>query len=422
VALLALLLRAGFVLETQVVDPLRADAAHYACYAANLHEHGTFSLDPGPDPRPDSFRSPGYPAFLLLHRVLFGASRLYDAARWSQVVLDVGTVLLAFALARRLLPWAGALAAALLTALSPHLVAATGYLLTESLTAFALTLGLWALHGVVRGEGRGWVCGGAFGLASLTNESLAPLPFLLVWLAWRRLPPELRSARRGLAVVALTCGAALAAWAARNALVLAPDALRGSSRALQTISHGSYPDFVFRDPRWRYMPYRDDPEQPRYGEDPGHFLRVFAQRVAERPLRYASWYGLEKARHLWGFDGLQATREIYTYPASTSVYDEHAAAEATLTVMRALHWPVVLCALFGLLWRRLRPDAAAGTSSLRLLGACVVYVTCLGVVFAPWPRYVVPLRPVLYVLAVAGALAAAAAVRLRRPRPAIAPA
>jgi hypothetical protein len=185
--------------------------------------------------------------------------------------------------------------------------------------------------------------------------------------------------------------------------VLAPDAPRGSSRALQTISHGTYPGLIFRDPRWRCMPYRDDPEQPRFGSDFAHFRTVLAQRVAERPWRYLSWYTVEKPLHLWGFDGLQASRDIYTYEVARSLYDENPVAGATLTVMRWLHWPLVaLAGAAALLLLRRRERARAPALPLCLV-ACLAWGTVVGVVFAPWPRYVIPLRPELFMLAAYGA-------------------
>ncbi len=419
VVVAALALRIGFVVETHVPDPIRADAAHYAQYARNLQEHGTFSLDPGPHPKSDSFRSPGYPVFVLLHRLAVGDAKMYDAVRLSQAVLDSVSVLLAFLLARRLLPFGGALAVATLTALSPHLVANTGYLLTETLTTFALALALLALLRVLSGGDRGVVCGLAFVVATLTNEALTPLPYVLAWLAWRRLPGASgANVRRALRVVVVLCALAHVGWGVRNAVAVGPDAPRGSSRALQTLSHGTYPDFIFADPRFRYMPYRDDPEQPRYGEDLGHFARVFAARVAERPLRYASWYALEKPFYVWGFDGLQATRDIYTYEPSQALYERHAVAGVTLTLMRWLHWPLVAVAGIGLVvLRRRRRDREAQTLQMAMLGACLLFGTLLGTVFAPWPRYVIPMRPALFVVAVFGALAIwkAAVGRLQRP-------
>ncbi|HLU38529.1 MAG TPA: glycosyltransferase family 39 protein [Planctomycetota bacterium] len=410
-----LLLRVGFALDTVVVDPVRADAAHYVQYARNLHAHGVYGLGGGAPPAPDSFRSPGYPAFLLLHLWVFGEDTFCAAVRFTQAVLDGVTVWLAFAIARRLLPFPAALAAAALTACSPHLVANTGYLLTETLTTFALVLAVWALLRLAAGRGRGWLCGAALALATLSNEALLPLAGLLLFVAWRARPDP--AVRRALLVSAAVCAVAQGAWQVRNASLPA-GALRGSSRALQTISHGTYPDFVFHDPRYRLMPYREDPEQPRYGTDPAHFVRVFAERVAERPLRYASWYALEKPLHVWGFDGLQATREIYVYPVARSVYDERPAANLTLAAMRALHWPIVALMAVGLVFARRRPRAACDLLPYRLLGVCILWGTALGVVFAPWPRYVMPMRPLSFVLAAWGGLCLWRALTRQRAAPA----
>jgi hypothetical protein len=249
---------------------------------------------------------------------------------------------------------------------------------------------------------------------SLCNEALAPLLFAVAFVLWRGGVGGRRSAR-ALAWALGLCLVAQGAWAARNAISLAPDAPRGSSRALQTISHGTYPGLETRDPRLRCMPYREDPEQPRFGADFGHFVHVLAARVRERPLRYASWYALEKPFYLWGFDGLQASRDIYTYEPAQSLYDDNAVAGVTLSLMRVLHWPLVALGLLGacMALRRRGTSDTSARLMLRVLAVCLAYGTLLGVVFAPWPRYVLPLRPALFTVAMFAAVAVYRRMRCR---------
>ena len=85
--------------------------------------------------------------------------------------------------------------------------------------------------------------------------------------------------------------------------------------------------------------------------------------------------------------------------------------------MRWLHWPLVAVAAIGLVvLRRRRRDQDPQTLQMAMLGACLVFGTLLGTVFAPWPRYVIPMRPALFVVAVFGVLAIwkAAVGRLQR--------
>jgi hypothetical protein len=85
--------------------------------------------------------------------------------------------------------------------------------------------------------------------------------------------------------------------------------------------------------------------------------------------------------------------------------------------MRWLHWPLVALAAIGLVVLRrrwLKHDAQA--LPMAMLAACLVFGTLLGIVFAPWPRYVIPMRPALFVVAVFGALATWKAAVGRLPR------
>ena len=171
VVVVAAALRVAFVATADVQVPLRVDAGQYAQYAENLVEHGVYSLEDGDAPRPDSFRSPGFPLLLALCRLVAGADGWYDLARWLQVVLSTLTVLAAYALARTFLGFAPALAAAALAALSPHLVVAPAYVLTECLTTFACTAGLWLAFA---GRGRPAVAAGGalLGVAVRATETL----------------------------------------------------------------------------------------------------------------------------------------------------------------------------------------------------------------------------------------------------------
>jgi 4-amino-4-deoxy-L-arabinose transferase-like glycosyltransferase len=432
---LALLLRFAYLRHTEVVDPLRADAGEYARYAANLLLHRTFSSEPPgtESPAPDAFRSPGYPAFLALALWLAPRDPL-PLATAAQAVLSALLVPLGYALGVRFLPRPGALAAALLVALSPHLVTLSGYLLTEVLFAFLLLAALTALErALARGSPAFAVAAGAlFGAAALVNETSLPLLPLLAAAAWvaRPAPPPGAGARRegralllALAVFAL----APAAWSLRGAAVLPPGARSGSDRALQTMLHGTYPGFVYRDPRLRYYAYREDPLAPEMRRSLERLVQVVAERARERPLRYLSWYLVEKPCWLWSWGMLQGASDIHVYEVRTSLYETSRLAALSRAAMRVLHplllavsalgIPLCLARAFG------RREGRAAVRLPLLLLAMGAWQTALGAVFAPWPRYAIPLRPELYLFASWSAIEAGRALRARvRPPPRAAPA
>jgi len=413
---LAAWIRVAYVQDTHLVSPIRADAEEYTSYGYHLQRHGVLSRqDPRlEEPVPDSFRAPGLPVMLALSFEIEErgwVGRWYDAVRGMLVLLGVLTVPLSYLLARRMLPPWAAVTVAGLVAFSPHLVAMTGYVLTETPFTFCLALAT-ALLFAAWDRDRAWLwaaAGGVFGLAYLFNQTVGFVPFLvLAFLAWRRRRSPADASLPSVAGLALCLGVFLIApvgWAARNHFNVPADTAGGSSRALATITHGSYPGFVHEDPRLKYYPYRDDPEQPEYSSSFAKFWPIFSRRVRERPLRYASWYLLEKPYWLWTWNILQGEGDVYVYPRGErgSLYDQSSVARLTKTAMRGLHPVLCLLALAApilllLEGRREGRLPPARTPVLVVLLVLAGY-TALYTVFASWPRYTIPLRPLLYAAA-----------------------
>lgn len=396
VVAVGLALRWGFVATAHQQNPLRADAGHYAQYAHNLLEHGVYSFAERVPPPPDSFRSPGYPVFLAAVRGIAGESWLRVA--WAlQVALGAATVLLAYGLARRFLPFVPALIGTALCALSPHLVVSPAFVLTETLTTFVLTLGLW-MFAAAYDAGRTVRFGLAalvLGLAVLCNEALAFVPLVLAW-------PLLRASGFGRALVFVAIALTpLLVWSARNQS--ADLAHRGSERVIASISHGTYPGMVHEDPRYFGFPYQEDPAQPAFGSSWENLYEVFTARAAADPWRYASWYLLEKPVWLWGWALVQGT-DVYVYQVGNSPYERQAVMRGTWWVMRALHWPVMILAAAAALVLVWNPRRRFGVLP-QSLGLIAVVGTLAYLPVIPDPRYLQPFRPVLFVLAGAAVLA-----------------
>lgn len=406
VVAIGIALRWGFVATAFVPNPLRADAGEYALYAQNLVEHGVYSLSTASPPPPDSFRSPGYPGFLALCRWLGGAGGWLPWAIGLQVAMGGLTVLAAFGLARSFLGFGPALVAAVCTAASPHLVAATAYVLTECFTAFVLTAGLWLTALAWRGGlGTAALAGGTLGVAALGNETLAFVPIVAAALAWRSL------GRQRTLVLLLSALLLPAAWAVRNRCQEL--ARTGTDRVVASISHGSYPGMVFRDPKFRGIPYREDPAQPEFGSSWSNLATVLSARAVEAPWRYASWYLLEKPVWLWRWDLVQGNGFL-VYDVSNNPYDRQAVVAATGWLMRWLHWPLMLAGAAAALWGAARCRRSHGPAAL--LGLVVVGGTLAYLPVIPDPRYLQPVRPAIFVLAASGWWALARFCRtLHRP-------
>ena len=405
VVTVAAVLRAGFVSVARVHVPLRADAGEYAQYAKNLCMHGTYSVSAAVPPAPDSFRSPGYPLFLALCRWLGGDGNWQLLATALQVLLGTLTVLLVYRLARTVVEFWPALVATALCALSPHLVVGCEYLLTECVTTFVVVAALWLVFGA-SSRARLVAAAAVCGFAVLCNEALVFLPLAIAW-------PLLRTGRGRALLFTLAAFVPFAAWSVRNRVQ--PLERTGSERATASISHGSYPGMVFRDPRWFGYPYLEDPEQPAFGASWESLREVLGRRVAADPWRYFVWYACEKPVWLWGWRLVQGD-DVLVYQVIDSPYERQALMRATHPVRRWLHVPVMVMAALGalgtaLLHRRHR------SWQLHVLGLVAILGTLAYVPVIPDPRYMHAFRPVLFVLTAAAGAAVVARWRARADRP-----
>ncbi len=407
-------IRAAYIQKTEINTPIRADARQYVIYALNLINHKTFSVEyPSDNPKPDSFRSPGYPAFISL-ALLFGEEKYYQAIQYLQVVLGTLMIPVTYLLGTAFLPLWGALTAALFVALSPHLVSSASYVLTETLFGTLLTLAL-LLFCLAMGRARRSlfiISGLFFGLAYLVNEVVLFLPFGLGVILILVTSPESTGKKQkrilknpfvaGILIFIMVFSLLAGSWMIRNKISIPPGGKSGKGRALITLVHGTYPGFIYKDPRFKYYSYREDPEFEKYTESYSSFARIFLGRFKEKPLRHVTWYLFEKPYYIWSWNIIQGQGDIYIYPVVKSLYQKSSLANSTRILMKILHPIVMILCLGGIIFiikqliRGERPDSKV----LVLLFAPIIYFTLLYTVFAPLPRYSIPLRPVMYLFAV----------------------
>lgn len=400
--LAALYLRLAYITHTHIDRPIRADAAEYIKYAMNLNKHGVFSRDTSSvSPRPDAYRTPGYPIILALIIQIFGEKYFYQHILIIQVILGALLVPLTYLLARFFLPiWASSLAA-FLVCFSPHLVSIGSYILTESSFAFWLLLSLFLFFSAHHLDSL-WLyilAGIGFGIAYLITPTVFFIPWLLVGVV--------TFARGYFNKRILTCGIVFilafsitwVGYAIRNRVNVAPDDRRG--RALLSISHGSYPDFIYKDPAYKYFMYYDDPEQPGYGTSLKNFTRIFWNRFKAEPARYLMWYLFGKPTAFWNWNIFQGQGDIYIYPVRWSLYTINPVANLTHDIMKGSHLFVLLFALLGgffHLHKVLKEKIISNQTLYPLLIFVLLgYYTVIFIIFAPWPRYSIPLRPELYI-------------------------
>lgn len=399
ITVIGLFIRIKYVEQTEIYNPIRADAAQYVTYGYNLYSHGIFSKELSPSPSPDSYRSPGYPLLIALSFML-GGKHFYPVVIYLQIMLSVLSVPLTFLIGTRFLSRSWAIFAAIFVAISPHLVSMTSYLLTETTFSFVLLLaGYLFILSLEKKHLFYFVLAGLiFGLAYLVNETAFFLPFLLAAFAIVTNKKEniAKKILINLSVYLIIFLLFPATWTWRNHN-LSSEAAQGSSRAISTMSHGAYPDFIYKDKKFQYFPYREDPMQTLFGSTFENFSKILFERFKERPFRYISWYVFEKPYYLWSWNILQGQGDIYVYPVKSSLYTTNNIANVLRIFMKILHPFIVLAAFIGIIVFLYGKNME---KHVFLPFVIIVYYTALYTVFAPWPRYSVPLRPELYLFAI----------------------
>ena len=400
-------LRYAFNLETVIDNPIRGDGAYYVIYANNLLEYSTFSKDKDNiPPVPDSYWSPGYPAFLAL---MIKASRFlginnYNLVLSSQLVLGLLTILLCYQVSKSLLPGYWPLLPAGLAAASPHLVSLGQLLLSETLFGFLMLASVYAL---IRGLGTkrdSWIytAGGGFALTYLVNPvSLFLAPLLALMYVWQaaKTGDAPRATRLVKAIMIMGPVIIVAtAWSVRNAISVPETSPGASDRLLTNLIIGMQRDYHSV---WRAN--MRDPNNPatldadRIQGSYSNFLRVLAARTSAQPASMMKWYGLQKPYLLWDWDMRVGLGDIYIFPIHTSLYHNSKPALLSYIVMRATHFWLITAAILGTIFLfRKNSDESANAA---MIYGCLFYVSLVYVVTQAEPRYSIPLRSELYICA-----------------------
>ena len=408
--LLAAYLRFIAVHETVNQHPYRSDVVQYYNTAFNLNRFGVYShtivSQDGKEsaPLPDAFVTPGYPLFLSLFVDGPPEQSIFQSAERMQALLGVMAVALVFLLfALNGNPWIG-MSAAVLTAISPHLVNATVLLLSETLFSVLLlaTLIVYALH--LRGPK--WfkpalaACGLLLGMAALTRPILEFFPVVLIALLFLRYPP--RQALRGGGLLLAGFILVWSPWVIRNYASIGKAG--DSAVMISTLSSGMYPDFEYEhDPRTLGEPYRYDPHTAEINSSLGSALHAIAGRFQQHPAEELKWYLLDKPVTLWSWDIVEGGGDAYIYPLLRSPYMYSAPFVVTHNLMFWIHWPLVLLAFVTcvLVWlpysSRLLGDEPRMLA--QLVAALLFYNTAMLMVLAPYVRYSIPFLPLQYAMA-----------------------
>jgi hypothetical protein len=403
-------LRVVFFAGVDVHETVHAEAADFSILASNLANRGIYSHATEAPLEPHVRWPPGYP--LLLAPFYRGRDLRAgtEAALAAQVVIGSALPLLVVVLGRRMLPAPAAWLAGVLVACCPALVTTPAFLVPESHFAILLVLTLLSVARLLeRPAPLGALASGVLcGTLALVRRPALLLPAAIALHLAARAAPAPGGSRRATALLFLAAAAAvIVPWEVRMRAAIAAGAPRESYVA-RSLAESLYPDFRYRDAPRGY-PWYADPGFARFSTSVGSVLAELWKRTRAEPWPNLRWQLGGKYVALWSFDLIQSP-PIHIFPVERGLFrpaainpegrDEPLA--PLYRLFSALYrWAVVPGSLAGfvLAIRNRRAPAPPGTPAAELLCVTVAYATAVYGTLDPLPRNMLPLRPLLYLLA-----------------------
>jgi hypothetical protein len=387
------------------------DARDYFMYAFNLRHKQTYSRDTyslsdlQAPVTPDALRAPGYPLFLSLFVDGPPNNGMIANIVFAQMLLSCFILVPAFCLYRCFLSDFWAAAALLLTALSPHLIVANSYLLTETLFCFILIYAAWlvSLFFIRPSLTRAVISGLALGAAILIKPGLQYFPLVLAVVVVVHC-----GRRKGIhlaAAMLIGCLTILSPWFLRNLNL--NDSISDDTLKINFLHHGMYPEFKYNGlDNTHGFPYRYDPRSDEISQNTDTVLNEIVRRFRHEPGQHSKWYFIRKPAVFWSWNVIQGFGDVFIYPIYQTPYQSHFFFRWTLRLMRCFHWLLVLLCAAGslMVWlprfKYIYPDESLCVA--RFVSALLLYFTAIHIIGAPFPRYSIPLRPFLYGMAIFG--------------------
>jgi len=390
---IALALRLGYVLFYPQLPLGSHDAFAYDHFAWNLASGKGFvgpllHTPPGSPDFPQASIGPIYPGFLALIYLVFGHSLV--PVRVAQALLGALIIVVLYGTVRDAFGREIARRAGVLIALYPALIVNTGVVLTETLTAFLLSVVVWTLARAVRSEAI-WPWGTAGVTMGMTilhrQETLALVPVFAALIVWRFRP---RPPGPRVALFAVIAILTVGVWTVRNYVVFRtfiPVTYRGGETLW--ISTKGWMEWRTDDPEFQSLV-----RGVKYYEQDKPFRRAALRNIASDPVRYLI-LSVKRIPQMWVGShstvvGLSRSfRDYYT-----SGYYARVAAKAALLLANTL---LVLAGVWGLV---VALRATGGAQSLpALLAAPIIVIAVLHFFLYATQRYAVPVMPFVLVFA-----------------------
>ena len=398
--IVALTLRMAYVLTLEIDAPIRADAAKYVTIAYNLVASGVYSHERSENPQPNSFITPGYPLYLAsLLYLTKDVDATYKISLNIQAFLGALTVLLAYFLALRMLPLWASIVVGVLAAISPHLIVTTGYLLTETLFSFFLILSMLLLVIAIQNPNKKlfFTVGVLVCCAALIRPIAMLLPLVCIWII---IISKQRNIKRPHAVMAVATGFILlwSPWAIWSSIHPATQ-----SNVKGVFAYGTYPDFIYKDTKYKGYPNREDPEYSKMSKDVFYTLNILKERIAEEPFKYMQWYFFWKPVSYWDWSMIQGMGGPFIYPVKKTLYDKSSVVKLTYTIMQYLHYFLIWVMFIGMVYSLLimikKKDVTIYGDGMLMVLLVLAYATAVHSLLASLPRYSIPFQYFMYIAA-----------------------
>lgn len=389
------------------------DAAKYFLYAYNLSNFGVYGfgeltvLPADTDNaiaqeviKPDAINTPGYPLYLSLFLGGKYTEEQRDRALLGQVLLSSLTILLAYAAFSPFGRIYG-IGVATLTALSPHLINQNLFFLTETLFCFLLMAFVWVISRIDSKSRLPWFffAGLLLTMATMTRPWIQA--YLFVFLGYLFFSKLHFSSRQILFVL---IGATITAgpWLIRNSMSLGIAADGG--QLVRSIHHGMYPNMMYEEQSESLgYAYKFDPMSAELGKSFEVTVGELARRAKAEPFKYAKWYLAGKIQSVLSWKIIAGADAIFVYHVDGSPYFELPRFYLSAYYMEKSHPFLMFLALIGTLivWLPMRRQRQPAEKMffLRAVSLLVLYFLAMHMVVAPYPRYSIPMRPILYAIA-----------------------
>jgi len=395
-------------MKSEVIIPLRSDAKQYFAYAHNLYRYGIYSgvlpekQEQVKELVPDAVRTPGYPIFLIpfIHYSVVDNTLLNIAV--AQVLMSTLVMIMVFFLARNLLPVWLSLCSVALVALSPHLVNANIFILTESLFTLLLLVCIW-LSSRINSNSNALnllLIGFLIALGSLVRPSLQYFIVCLGLLFFFSFGKKV--SRKFLILLLVGFMVGYGPWVARNLSTFGE--VGNDQLKISWLHQGIYPGFKYKkDPKTYVFPYRHDPRSKQISESTATVFAEVRRRFSEETWRHFKWYLLGKPEAFWRWNIVNGHAAGIIYPLASSPYVSVSHFKFTYRLMEHLHVPIILLGMLGsfLVWipAFAKSINAEQRFAARIVSLVLLYFTFIHMIGVPFPRYSIPLRPLVYVMA-----------------------